>query len=89
MDDAGGRVIVRWNDAGLGGSVVGAAVARPGYGGIVLGAHASLSFDPQAVTSSRPAPRRASPLGDEVKIPPVPPADVARALDVVRPFPCG
>jgi hypothetical protein len=81
MDDADRRVTVRWNDAGFAEPVVGAAVARPGYGGIVLGPHASLSFDPQPVSRKRAEPGRAWPLGDAVETPPAPPADVARALD--------
>jgi hypothetical protein len=79
MDDADRRAIVRWNDAGE--PVVGAAVARSGYGGIVLGSHAGLRFDPQMVSRRQPKPRRAWPLGEAVETPPVPPADVARALD--------
>jgi hypothetical protein len=50
MDDADGRVVVRWNDPGFGEPVVGAAVARPGSGGIVLGPHANLQFDPRPVS---------------------------------------
>src|SRR6516165_12621681 len=61
MNDADRRVIVRWNDAGFSEPVVGAAVARPGYGGIVLGPQASLGFDPQPVTRRRPDPGRAWP----------------------------
>jgi CubicO group peptidase (beta-lactamase class C family) len=81
MDDAGRRAVVRWTDAGFGEPVVGAAVARPGYGGIVLGPHASLSFDPQPVSRKRAEPGRAWPLGPAVETPPAPPADVARTLD--------
>ena len=53
MNDADRRVTVRWNDPGFGEPVVGAAVARPGYGGIVLGPHASLQFEPQPVSRRR------------------------------------
>ena len=81
MDDTDHRAIVRWNDAGFGEPVVGAAIARPGYGGIVLGPHANLNFDPQAISRRRPEPGRAWPLGDGVETPPAPPADLARALD--------
>jgi len=81
MGDADRRAVVRWNDTGFGEPVVGAAVARAGYGGIVLGPHASLSFDPQPVFRRQPEPGRAWPLGDAVETPPAPPADVARALD--------
>ncbi len=81
MDDADRRVIVRWNDAGFGEPVVGAAVVRLGYGGIVLGPHASLRFDPQAISRGRSQPGRAWPFGDAVETPPAPPVDLARALD--------
>jgi hypothetical protein len=81
MDDADRRAVVHWNDAGFGEPVVGAAVARPGYGGIVLGPHQSPSFDPQPVSRKRAEPGRAWPLGDAVETPPATPADVARALD--------
>jgi hypothetical protein len=81
MDDADRRVIVRWNDSGFGAPVIGGAVARPGYGGIVLGRHAGLGFDPQAISRRRPEPGRAWPLGDAVETPSAPPAGVARALD--------
>jgi Beta-lactamase len=81
MDDADRRVTVRWNDAGFDEPVIGAAVARPGYGGIVLGPHKGLQFDPQPVARQRAEPGRAWPLGDAVETPPPPPADVVRALD--------
>ena len=81
MDDADRRAVVRWNDAGFGEPVVGAAVARPGYGGLVLGPHAGLSFDPQPVSRRRAGLGRAWPLGDAVETPPATPPDVARALD--------
>ena len=82
MDDADRRVTVRWNDPDFGEPVVGAALARPGYGGIVLGPHASLQFDPRPVSRTRREPGRAWPLGDAVERPTAPPADVDRALDV-------
>jgi len=72
MDDTDHRAIVRWNDAGFGEPVVGAAIARPGYGGIVLGPHANLNIDPQAISRRRPEPGRAWPLGDGVETPPGP-----------------
>jgi hypothetical protein len=62
----GARHLVRRNDAGFSEPVVGAAVARPGYGGIVLGPQASLGFDPQPVSRRRPQPGHAWPLGDEL-----------------------
>jgi hypothetical protein len=67
MDDADRRVTVSWNDAEFGETAVGAAVARPGYGGIVLGPNASLQFDPTPLARRRPDAGRAWPLGDAVK----------------------
>ena len=80
-DDADQRVTVRWVDASFGEPVVGAAVARPGYGGIVLGPHATLQFDPQPLSRSQPEAWRTWPLGDAVEKPPASPPEVARALD--------
>ena len=81
MDDAERRVTVRWNDPGFGEPIVGAAVARPGYGGIVLGPHASPHFDPQPVPRRGAAAGNAWPHGDGVEPLPPPPAEIARALD--------
>ena len=39
MDDTDRRVTIRWTDASIGESVVGSAVAPPGYGAIVMGPH--------------------------------------------------
>jgi len=72
---------VRWSDPTFGEPVIGAALARPGYGGIVLGPHARLQFDPQPIARRRAEPERAWPLGDAVETPPVPPVDVSGALD--------
>src|ERR1700687_169849 len=47
MNDADHRVTVRWNDASFGEPVIGSAVARPGYGGTVVGTHAGPRFDPR------------------------------------------
>jgi hypothetical protein len=48
-DDAYRRVKVIWNDPGFGEPVLGAAIARPGYGGILLGPHPAPLFDPQPI----------------------------------------
>jgi hypothetical protein len=80
MNDADHRVTVRWNDASFGEPVIGSAVARPGYGGTVVGTHAGPRFDPRPISRRRPEARRAWPLGDAVETPPAPPADLARAL---------
>lgn len=81
MDDADRRVAVRWNDAAFGEPVVGAAMARPGYGGIVLGPRPALRFEPRPLSRRQPEAGRAWPLGDAVEPPPAPPAEVGRALD--------
>jgi hypothetical protein len=61
MEDADRRVTVRWDDAGFGEPVVGAAIARDGYGGIVLGPHTKLQFDRQPVARREPDSERAWP----------------------------
>jgi hypothetical protein len=81
MDDADRRVTVRWSDPDFGEPVVGAAVARAGYGGIVLGPQARPQFEPRPIPRRPAEPGRAWPLGGAVETPPLPPADVARALD--------
>lgn len=81
MDDADRRVVVHWNNSGFGEPVIGAAVAWPGYGGSVLGPHASLQFDPQPISRRRLEPGRAWPLGDAVETPPATLVEVDRALD--------
>ena len=58
MNDPDRRVTVRWNDAGFGEPVVGGAVARPGYGGIVLGP----SCEP-AIRTAAGFPRAIHPWG--------------------------
>jgi hypothetical protein len=80
-DDVDRRVTVRWNDPGFGETVVGAAVARPGYGGIVLGPHPGLRFEPQPVPRRPSDPSRVWPLGDAVETPTAPPPRVGEALD--------
>src|ERR1051326_5017105 len=81
MDGADRRVTVRWNDADFGQPVVGAAIAPPGYGGIVVGPYAGLRFDPQPIARKDAEPGRAWPLGDAGDTPPAPPAEVLGALD--------
>jgi CubicO group peptidase (beta-lactamase class C family) len=81
MDDADRRVVVRWNDPDFGESVVGAAVARPGYGGIVLGPHPALRFEPRRLPRRRPDAGCPWPLGDAVEPPRAPPVEVGRALN--------
>jgi CubicO group peptidase (beta-lactamase class C family) len=48
-NDADRRVTVRWQDPAFGPPLVAGAIARPGYGGILLGPHASPRFDPAPI----------------------------------------
>lgn len=81
MSDTDRRVTVRWTDPGFGDPVVGAAMARPGYGGIVLGSHLAPQFDPAPVPRRGSDPGRPWPIGDAVEAPPAPPTELVRALD--------
>ena len=81
MDDTDRRITIRWNDASSGESVVGSAIARPGYGAIVMGPHQRLQFDPRPIARRRPDANRAWPLGEAIETLPAPPADLVRALD--------
>jgi hypothetical protein len=80
-DDADRRVKVTWKDADFGDPVIGAALARPGYGGILLGEHRAPRFDPQPVGRQFPDTQRRWPLGSAVETPPPVPSALANALD--------
>ena len=80
-DDSERRVRVTWNDPDFGAPVGGAAIARPGYGGILLGEHAAPLFDPRPIARRLPDAERAWPLGAAVETPPPAPAALAAALD--------
>jgi len=81
QDDADRRVTVAWADPDFGDPVAGGAVARPGYGSIVLGPHRPLSFDPHPIDRTKGEPGQAWPHGDAVD-PPIPaPAELDRALN--------
>jgi len=78
-DDPDRRVTVRWNDA----EVEAHAIARPGYGGILLGPHALPEFDPVPVPRRAADPNRPWPLGDAVNAPPPPSRPLAAAADAL------
>ena len=62
--DADRSVTVTWTDPAFGEPARGRAIAREGYGGIVLGRHDEPAFDPAPIRR-RPADRSAAwPLGD-------------------------
>ncbi|MDE2580443.1 MAG: serine hydrolase [Rhodospirillales bacterium] len=81
-DDRDRRITVRWSDPEFGPPVVGHAIARPDYGGILLGPEAAPRFEPAPIPRPPSAPDRAWPLGDGVAPPPPAPAiaDAAGAL---------
>jgi CubicO group peptidase (beta-lactamase class C family) len=75
-NDTDRRATVRWGDVG------GSAIARSGYGGILLGSRATPSFDPVPI-ERRTNPTRAWPYGDMVIPPAPPPTELTAALDVL------
>ena len=78
-DAADQRAIVTWTDAQFGGPVIGQAIARAGYGGIVLGQHTTPNFTP--VPISRPIANQPWPIGGAVTPPKPPTAAMSAALD--------
>ncbi len=73
-NDAERCVIIRWQDPNLGDTLTATAIARPGYGGILLGPHTAPRFDPAPITRRASEPGRAWPLGDAVAPPTAIPA---------------
>jgi CubicO group peptidase (beta-lactamase class C family) len=55
-DDAARRVTVRWGDKRFGPDVIAGAVAHSGYGGILLGPHKALQFEPAVFARPEAAP---------------------------------
>lgn len=80
-DAADRRATVTWADPAFGDPVTGQAIARTGYGGIVLGEHAAPRFEPAPVPRETGSPGKPWPLGDAVEAPPPPSAAMTAALD--------
>ena len=80
-DDADRRVSVTWNDPTSGDPIIGMAVARSGYGGILLGDKAALGFAPQPIARQLPDAEQPWPLGAAVETPPPAPPALTDALD--------
>ncbi|MEJ0018526.1 MAG: serine hydrolase [Acetobacteraceae bacterium] len=72
-NDADRRASVQWSDPAFGAPLTGTAIARAGYGGILLGTRTKPSFDPVPLERPPADPSRAWPLGDAVE-PPAPPS---------------
>ena len=66
-DPVGRRVTVAWSDSDHGEPVSGSAIARPGYGGIVLGPHRVPRFEAHAIARRTEESGRAWPTGDAVE----------------------
>ena len=81
-NDADRRATVQWSDPAFGAPLIGSAIARPGYGGILLGSRSAPAFDPVPI-ARRSDPARPWPRGDAVELPPPPAAELADALDVL------
>jgi CubicO group peptidase (beta-lactamase class C family) len=81
--DTDRRATVRWSDADFGPPIVGSAVARAGYGGILLGGHVAPAFDPKSIARRSAETTTPWPVGDAVATPGKPPAEVAAALDAL------
>jgi len=75
------RAIVAWNDPDFGPPIVGAALARPGYGTILLGEHAVPRFDPKPIQRHPTPEGKPWPYGEDVGEPAEAPAALTEALD--------
>ena len=80
VDPADQRVTVIWHEPSET-PIIGSAVARHGYGGIQLGQHAVLQFDPKPIHRDITAVGRSWPLGEAVDAHVSPPAALTQALD--------
>lgn len=79
--DADRRAAVTWTDPDFGPPITGAAIARTGYGGILLGPHAQPRFDPIPIQRNHTNSGAAWPLGAVADAPRTIPADLSAALD--------
>jgi CubicO group peptidase (beta-lactamase class C family) len=81
--DSDRRATVRWTDTDFGPPIVGSAIARKGYGGILLGGHVAPSFDPKSISRSTTDIATPWPVGDAVEAANKSPAEIIRALDAL------
>jgi CubicO group peptidase (beta-lactamase class C family) len=82
-NDADRRATVRWSDPAFDTPCSGTAIARSGYGGILLGSREAPLFDPVPIARRAADAERAWPRGDAVEAPAPPPAELAAALDAL------
>jgi CubicO group peptidase (beta-lactamase class C family) len=79
-DGVGRCVTVTWSDPAFGDPIKGSAIARPGYGGIVLGEHHAPRFEPTAISRENADARRGWPIGGAVEKPPTASPTMTAAL---------
>lgn len=65
-DAAEQRITVCWNDRSFAAPVIGSALARPGYGSILLGEHSVPRFEPKPLHRHLPGAGKAWPVGEVV-----------------------
>lgn len=82
-NDADRRATVQWSDPAFGPPLTGTAIARAGYGGILLGSRAAPAFDPVPIARGAADPTRAWPLGDAVAPPEPPSVKMVAALNTL------
>lgn len=82
VDPTDARVTVFWNAPGQP-PVIGAAIARPGYGGILLGQHAVPAFDPRPIHRHLPGAGAAWPRGEVVDGHIATPPALSQAMDAL------
>ena len=82
-NDTDRRATVRWVDPEFGAPLVGSAIARPGYGGILLGSRTAPGFDPVPIARRVADTGRAWPRGDAVEMPGALSPQLAAALDAL------
>jgi CubicO group peptidase (beta-lactamase class C family) len=82
-NDADRRVTVHWSDPSLGTPLHGTAIARPGYGGILLGSRVTPQFDPVPLERRPVDPERPWPLGGRVDRPEPPSVKLTAALNAL------
>lgn len=82
-NDADRRAAVHWSDPEFGAPLMGSAIARAGYGGILLGSRTAPGFDPVPIARRAPDRARAWPYGDAVEPPDPPSVKLVAALNTL------
>ncbi|MSP03135.1 MAG: class C beta-lactamase-related serine hydrolase [Acetobacteraceae bacterium] len=80
-DAADRRATVTWTDSGFGDPITGQAIARAGYGGIVLGQQTAPRFEPRRLSRDTSAAAKPWPVGGAVEPLASVPSAMTAALD--------